>query len=147
MAVGSDTNHPVVCGDCGAPMVLRKSRYGPFYGCSRWPVCKGKHGAHRHTGEPLGIPADQATRSYRISAHDAFDTLWKGSGRVMSRPAAYQWLMVKMNLPVEEAHIGQFTREQCEELIRLVETEKPENRGVGAGGDLLRQIKERHAQK
>ncbi len=29
----------VLCEACGAPMVLRKSRRGPFYGCSRYPEC------------------------------------------------------------------------------------------------------------
>lgn len=147
MADGSGSHEAVVCGDCGAPMVLRRGPYGKFYGCSRYPTCKGVHCAHQLTGEPMGVPADVATRSFRVSAHDALDTLWKGPERVMNRRAAYQWMMVKMNLPVEEAHIGQFTREQCEQLIRLVETEKPENRGAGAGGDLLRQIQEKSAQR
>jgi DNA topoisomerase-1 len=30
-----------VCPKCGAPMVLRRGRYGPFYGCSRYPDCDG----------------------------------------------------------------------------------------------------------
>ena len=30
------------CPKCGAEMVLRTSRYGKFYGCSRYPSCKGK---------------------------------------------------------------------------------------------------------
>lgn len=31
----------VVCPNCGSPMILRKSKYGPFYGCSKFPKCKG----------------------------------------------------------------------------------------------------------
>ncbi len=31
----------ISCPECGAPMVLRQSRYGPFWGCSRYPECKG----------------------------------------------------------------------------------------------------------
>ena len=30
------------CPACGAPMVLRSGRYGKFYGCSKYPSCKGK---------------------------------------------------------------------------------------------------------
>ena len=30
-----------LCPKCGAPMVLRRGRYGPFYGCSRYPDCDG----------------------------------------------------------------------------------------------------------
>ncbi|MHB0936753.1 MAG: type I DNA topoisomerase [Armatimonadota bacterium] len=29
-----------VCEECGAPMVVRRSRRGPFLGCSRYPECK-----------------------------------------------------------------------------------------------------------
>jgi len=29
------------CPKCGSPMILRKGRYGKFYGCSRYPYCKG----------------------------------------------------------------------------------------------------------
>jgi DNA topoisomerase-3 len=29
------------CPKCGAEMLLRWSRRGPFYGCSRYPECKG----------------------------------------------------------------------------------------------------------
>lgn len=30
----------IVCEKCGKPMVLRKSRYGEFYGCSGYPECR-----------------------------------------------------------------------------------------------------------
>ena len=30
-----------VCPDCGAPMIRRDGKYGPFWGCSKWPKCRG----------------------------------------------------------------------------------------------------------
>lgn len=30
-----------LCPNCGSKMVIRTSRYGDFYGCSRYPYCKG----------------------------------------------------------------------------------------------------------
>ena len=30
------------CSTCGANLVLRNGKYGSFYGCSRYPYCKGK---------------------------------------------------------------------------------------------------------
>ncbi len=30
-----------LCPKCGSPMKLRRGRYGPFYGCSRYPDCDG----------------------------------------------------------------------------------------------------------
>jgi very-short-patch-repair endonuclease len=32
---------PSSCPRCSAKMILRKGRYGPFYGCSKYPYCKG----------------------------------------------------------------------------------------------------------
>jgi DNA topoisomerase-1 len=35
------------CPKCGAPMALRRGRYGPFYGCTRYPNCDGIEKAAR----------------------------------------------------------------------------------------------------
>lgn len=110
----------VPCGDCGAGMVLRNSRYGQFYSCSRYPACKGRHGCHPN-GKPLGIPANQETRQARMAAHGAFDPIAQRIGR----KAAYKWLAEKMNLTKHEAHIGKFTLEQCEEVCRIVAIDPP----------------------
>ncbi len=29
------------CPKCGSRMVLRNERYGPFFGCSKYPYCRG----------------------------------------------------------------------------------------------------------
>jgi ssDNA-binding Zn-finger/Zn-ribbon topoisomerase 1 len=110
------------CPECGAPMALRPSRFGPFYGCSRWREtgCRGSHGAHPN-GAPLGTPATRLTKDARIRAHDAFDRLWQ-NGR-MKRSRAYRWLRIMMNLSKPNAHIGKFTIEQCDRLVLLVERE------------------------
>jgi DNA topoisomerase-1 len=38
------------CPECGAKMVVRRSRFGPFLGCSRYPECKGKKSLDKTTG-------------------------------------------------------------------------------------------------
>ena len=48
---------------------IRNSRFGNFYGCSRYPVCQNTHGAHPD-GTPLGKPANKATREARIGLFD-----------------------------------------------------------------------------
>ena len=111
------------CGDCGAPMVLRSSKYGPFYGCSRWPDCKGTHGAHPD-GKPKGTPADANTRKARVTAHRVFDEIWKRD-LVRNRGAAYSWMRKAMNLGRSAAHISLFTVEQCETLVQLVHRDYP----------------------
>lgn len=30
------------CPDCGGLLVLRRSKLGEFYGCAKYPICKGK---------------------------------------------------------------------------------------------------------
>ncbi|MFH1833374.1 MAG: topoisomerase DNA-binding C4 zinc finger domain-containing protein, partial [Candidatus Levyibacteriota bacterium] len=29
------------CPKCGSKMILRTGRYGKFYGCSKFPYCRG----------------------------------------------------------------------------------------------------------
>lgn len=110
----------VMCPDCGAPMELRRSRYGPFYGCSQFPACRGSHGAHPD-GKPLGIPANQETKNARIKAHAAFDRLWKG-GR-MSKSKAYAWLSETLMVERDKAHIAMLDKSQCELVVRAAENE------------------------
>jgi ssDNA-binding Zn-finger/Zn-ribbon topoisomerase 1 len=116
--------HDVDCPECGAKMRLR---YTPkhdrhFYGCTRWPKCDGVHGCHPD-GKPLGKPGNKETRSARMRAHEAFDQLWKPSGALMTRGQAYSWLEGYFDLDQGDAHIGGFSKEQCEELVAAVLTE------------------------
>lgn len=107
--------HNVKCGECGAQMKLRSSTFGIFYGCSRYPKCKGAHGAHQKTGAPLGIPADSRTKGMRIKTHAALDRLW--SGGAVSRGTAYAWLAEKLGISSKECHVGRFDYERCEKAL------------------------------
>jgi ssDNA-binding Zn-finger/Zn-ribbon topoisomerase 1 len=118
------------CGECQAPMKLRVSKKfdnSPFYGCSRFPDCKGTHGAHRD-GRPLGTPADKATKKARIRAHRVFDMIWQPlptQKAKMSRYEAYAWMRKKMGLSEAQNHIGKFSTEQCDQLIAHVQKQFP----------------------
>lgn len=113
----------VKCGECGAPMELRKSsRYkSPFWGCSRFPACRGTHGAHPN-GVPLGIPANKETKQARIKAHDAFDRIWKDGH--MPRWKAYKWLAKQMG--VAEWHFGESSVGECNRAIEVIEAKLKE---------------------
>jgi len=117
----------LACGECGSQMVLRESKHGPFYGCSRFPDCRGAHGAHQD-GRPKGKPGNAATRRARIEAHRLFDQIWKLK-LVRNRGAAYQWMRNAMGLRKHEAHIGEFSIDQCEKLLKLVYQDYPKLRG------------------
>lgn len=117
--------HDLHCGECGAEMRLRKSKHGPFYGCSTWPTCDGTHGAHPD-GRPKGIPANKKTRLARMRAHAVFDLIWKQ--RVKKRHQAYGWMRQAMGLTHSQAHIACFSEDQCEQLIQLVYRDFPKFR-------------------
>ena len=108
-------------------MMLAKSKFknDQYYRCVRWKDgCRGSHGAHPD-GMPLGIPADTETKSWRMRAHQAFDQFWKH--KKWTRPEGYQWMQRVMNLSEDDAHIGKFTSEQCEQLILIVNREIENN--------------------
>lgn len=125
----------LVCPDCGSPMRLRPSRFGLFYGCTAYPDCKGTHGAHPD-GAPLGVPASQTVKQARISAHAAFDELWKYADhlecydpeddaarekiRRAARGRAYRWLASEMGR--ENVHIGELGEEDCFSVQALSRT-------------------------
>ncbi|HEX2948624.1 MAG TPA: type I DNA topoisomerase [Armatimonadota bacterium] len=65
----------VLCDQCGAPMVVRHSRRGPFLGCSKYPECTntqpmpGKDGAVVQKKEPApwtNIPCEKCGRPMAI---------------------------------------------------------------------------------
>lgn len=127
---------------CGGPMVLRetpKFRHKDgtpkkFWACAKWQQtrCEGIIGAHPD-GRPLGIPADNETKGARIRAHAMFDTIWKDAGsNQLSRKGAYAWMRKAMGLTKEQAHIGNFDKTQCEQLVdhvrRRLEDRQRENR-------------------
>lgn len=106
------------CPDCGSKLLLKHGGYGMYWGCETWieTGCKGSMGAHPD-GTPLGVPAGKKTKKLRIEAHGAFDQLWKAGG--MSRKQAYNWMQKQMGLGEDQAHIGKFNEDQCQELIIL----------------------------
>ncbi len=118
IAVDENQAEELHCGDCGAPMKLRKAFDGKlFFGCTKYPECYGTHSAHQETGMPMGIPADKETRQWRMKAHDAFDEFWQK--RRMHRVRAYTMLAYAMGLSVDKTHISMFTKEQCQQVIKV----------------------------
>ena len=116
LPVGTILPHP--CPECGDQMTLQRSRKGYMYACVRYPACKGTHSAHLD-GHPMGRPANAETKQLRHRCHEYFDRLWNTGD--MSRDEAYLWLRRVMSMRKEEAHIGNFTKEDCEKLIAVFE--------------------------
>lgn len=111
--------YDLLCGDCGAKMeLISTAKYKrPFYGCSRFPDCRGTIGA-RSDGSPLGTPTNAEGREARIEAHAVFDLIWKS--KTLSRGDAYLWMQKTLGMTPDQAHIAMFTKDQCQKLIKLV---------------------------
>jgi len=115
--------HQMKCPECGAEMFLRETkkfktkdgRPRKFYGCERFPECKGTHGAHPN-GEPLGTPANQETKEWRHRAHIIFHATFND----LTRKNRYKKLQLLMGLAKEDAHIAKFDIKRCKQLIRLL---------------------------
>jgi ssDNA-binding Zn-finger/Zn-ribbon topoisomerase 1 len=109
---------------CGGRLVLRDSTKFSrhFYSCMRWPLCEGSLPAN-NDGSPRGNPRPRSLQRARKAAHEAFDPIWK-EGHV-SRAAAYTWLQCVMDLTHQEAHMLQFSEEQCAEVVKLVGEKGP----------------------
>src|SRR3990167_394098 len=67
-----NASETLACPECGSPMRLRRSRFGLFYGCPRYPACQGTHGAHPD-GRPLGTPANADVKRLRSRAHELLE--------------------------------------------------------------------------
>ena len=110
----------MVCPAHGTRLLGKITKYGTRYRCEV-PDCTvvGWDG-------PTSTPADAETRTERIIAHAAFDSLWKGSGKLMTRSEAYRRLAVYLELPSSKNHIGMFDRETCALVVAFVKEEKDE---------------------
>jgi len=101
------------CPECGAEMILRKSKYGMFYGCSRFPLCKGTHGAHPN-GKPLGFPGNKHLKRLRMLAHKELERhfgKWDGMDK-KAKSKMYKWLREN----TKSGHIGNMGKA---EIIKL----------------------------
>lgn len=113
------------CPDCGRPTELAthpqwtypNGKLRKYHRCGDRLFCTATHWAHLD-GTPLGVPGDRATKTARSEAHEALDRLQTRFG--MHKALVYFWLQRTMQLSVADAHIGRFTTEQCNEVVRLV---------------------------
>lgn len=58
-------------------------------------------------------------RRARADAHLAFDRFWKTG--LIGRELAYHKLAAWMKLPLHKAHFGEFTVEQCRQVMEFLE--------------------------
>ena len=114
-----------ICPYCGRPTELIDSAevyhgysFGPIYICRQ---CDAYVGCHKGTTRAMGRLANADLRKWKHQAHEAFDKLWKGEGKIMNRHQAYKFLSEKLGLPPKYTHIGMFKPETCKKVIEICE--------------------------
>jgi ssDNA-binding Zn-finger/Zn-ribbon topoisomerase 1 len=103
-------------------MILRNSRFGKFYGCSKFPLCEATHGAHPD-GKPLGFPANKELKLLRIRAHKKLEEQF-GKWDTMTKQKKgemYKWLAGN----TRSGHIAQMNEKDIEELLRKLNLQTP----------------------
>jgi zinc-finger-containing domain len=117
---------PDGCIYCSSPVLFADSKliygrsYGNMYICSN-ESCRATVGIHKEgefKNEPLGRLANAELRHWKQQAHAAFDQLWLGKTKIMTRKEAYKIMGNLLNLDESFCHIGMFNIEQCQELIQ-----------------------------
>lgn len=88
-----------------------------FWEC---PACGAYSGCHPGTIKPLGAPSNAILRRAKVSAHAAFDPLWK-TGK-MKRGDAYGYLADKLGIPKSECHIGWMNLEMARRVVQVLQT-------------------------
>lgn len=86
-----------------------------FWSCH---PCQAYVGCHDGTINPLGRLANAELRAAKISAHMAFDPLWRGSNS-RSRRSAYRWLASRLGIKEGECHIGMFDVAMCKRVVEV----------------------------
>ncbi|WP_242996567.1 zinc-finger-containing protein [Lacrimispora amygdalina] len=115
----------IECPYCKAKAILRPASvvYGStlkekgrhLYLCTNWPACDAYVSAHKSSLLPMGTLANGDLRHKRIMAHRALSAFQRHGH--METWAVYLWLQMQLGLSREEAHIGRFSAEQCEQVI------------------------------
>jgi DNA topoisomerase-1 len=76
----------VICNVCGRPMVIKKSRFGPFLGCSGYPECSntrriGKDGKPVPLPQPTGVACPKCHEGELMQRRGKFGRPFYGCSR------------------------------------------------------------------
>ena len=102
-----------------ASVVYHSNKYGnsKVWVCEHYPKCDAYVGCHPGTEIPLGRLANAKLRALKVEAHKQFDPIWKSG--LMTRKEAYKWLADMLPIEEAECHIGKFSPDMCEKVIKI----------------------------
>lgn len=124
-AASAPETSDVMCDVCGKPMVIKKSRFGPFLGCSKYPQCKntrriGKDGKPVPLPEPTGVTCPKCNEGEMMKRRGRFGRPFYGCKRypkcdfivndlTQATPEAFQAAMADEAKNAEQDQNGQTT--------------------------------------
>jgi DNA topoisomerase I len=85
-AASAPETSDVMCNLCSKPMIIKKSRFGPFLGCSGYPECKntrriGKDGKPVPLPEPTGVTCPKCNQGELMQRRGKFGRPFFGCNR------------------------------------------------------------------
>ena len=111
--------YDINCPLCGSKMVLKKSGYGYFYGCTEYTQtgCKSTIGAKRN-GTPVKIPESFQEKEAKLQAKKQLELL-SNSGKIEKRQIL-TWICEVLQCSRKDAHVAKFSIQQCNTLIQSI---------------------------
>lgn len=89
-----------------------------FYQCA---PCDAYVGCHPNTKNALGRLANAELRKAKMSAHAAFDHIWKSGKK--KRGSAYAWLSDAIGISKKDCHIGMMDVADCLKVVEVCKGE------------------------
>ena len=115
--------YDLLCPECRAKLELRASRFGLLYGCTNYEVygCRGRIGVNKK-GLPRIMPEQQKRQIAQEKAAELFKGLWDNGP--MNKQQAFSWACKNTGISRSKFFIDDFTIEECELLITVIEKYK-----------------------
>lgn len=111
--------------DCDGNLILKHRGDGkPFYGCVRWPSCRGSVKAYPN-GSPAGVPVDSATRKARAQVRALLNTVRQDEPVVSYQPGWFRTLLAEGQ---GVFRLDLLNRSACEEIRAHLLEDFPELR-------------------
>lgn len=115
------------CPFCDSVAEIKTSQefYGKDYDCCVWycPKCTDVYvGTQKGSNKALGKMANKETRKFRKITHEELDYKFKNGS--LKKNDLYTWISDKLDLSTEDAHIGNFSIDECKEIIKVARKEQ-----------------------
>lgn len=105
----------ILCPKCGSSTSLRKSKYGPFYGCNHFFIngCSGTISIKN--GLPINIGNDYATKQARLAVKNRINYLIINN--IIQRNQILSWISLVLRCNKQDIWLDKLTIDQCNIIL------------------------------